>query len=96
VAGGALDGHWDLRRTGGLLPPLAAVHKEITGNRGVTRIGPFPGAPFDVVGLELHYRPPFRGFVDVLEPRRGGYDGRALAFGREFGRFRMTPSPAGA
>ena len=95
MAGGALDGRWDVKRAGGLLPPLAGVRKEISGNHGVTRIGPFPGAPFDVAGLELRYRFPFSGFVDVLEPRPGGYEGRAQAFGRQFGCFRMTPSPEG-
>jgi hypothetical protein len=93
---GSPDGTWDVKRTGGWLPPLVGVRKEISGRRGVTRIGPLPGAPFDVVGLELRYHPPFRGFVDVLEPRPGGYEGRALLRRREFGRFRMTrrASPA--
>jgi hypothetical protein len=69
---------------------MAGVGKEISGLRGVTKVGPLPGARFDVVGRELRYRFPFRGIVDVLEPRDGGFDGRTLVFGREVGRFRIT------
>jgi hypothetical protein len=46
--------------------------------------------PFDVQGLSLHYRAPFRGFVDVLAPDGDGFSGRATFRGREFGRFAMT------
>ena len=48
-----LDGIWDVRRTGGLLPPLLGVRKRIAGGRGATTVGPAPGVPFDVVGAEL-------------------------------------------
>jgi ferritin-like metal-binding protein YciE len=85
-----LDGVWDVRRTGGLLPPLAGVHKRIHGSRGETRVRGVAGAPFDVVGLELHYRRPFAGFVDVLSPDGDGFSGRATFRGREFGRFQLT------
>lgn len=92
-----LDGTWDVRRTGGLLPPLYAVRKRIHGTRGQTRIGDVAGVPFDVVGHELHYRAPFTGFVDVLTPDgAGGYRGRATFRGREFGRFELTPIRGGA
>jgi ferritin-like metal-binding protein YciE len=84
-----LDGTWNVRRTGGLLPPLTGVRKRIHGASGETRIGPLPGAPFDVVGLELRYRAPFTGFVDVLEPRGAAYRGRATFQGQVFGRFAM-------
>jgi hypothetical protein len=84
-----LNGAWEVERTGGLLPPLVGVRKHISGMSGQTAIGAFPGAPFDVVGLELRYRRPFRGFVDVLEPEGDGFSGRATFRGREFGRFRM-------
>jgi hypothetical protein len=88
---GELDGMWNVYRTGGLLPPLYGVHKRIDGSRGSTRVGPFFGMPFDVVGLELRYRAPLAGFVDVLEPRGdGSYDGRATLRGRTFGTFRLT------
>jgi hypothetical protein len=86
----ALDGVWDLKRLSGLLPPLAGVRKEISGARGVTKVGPLPGVPFDVVGLSLRYGPPFRGFVDELEPDGDGFLGRATFRGREFGRFALT------
>ena len=87
---GELDGTWSVYRTGGLLPPLYGVHKQIAGESGTTRIGPVFGLPFDVAGLELHYRRPFGGFVDVLAPRGDGtYDGRATFRGREFGTFRL-------
>ena len=84
-----LDGEWTLEREGGALPPLVGVHKRIRDGRGWTAIGPLPGVPFDVRGLELHYRAPFTAFVDVLEPDGAGFRGRATAFGREYGRFRM-------
>ena len=85
-----LDGLWDVRRVRGFLPPMAGVHKEISGAKGVTKVGPFPGVPFDVVGLSLRYRAPFRGFVDELEPQGDGFAGRATFRGRAFGRFAMT------
>jgi hypothetical protein len=44
------------------------VRKRIGGASGETALGPLPGVPFDVVGLSLRYRAPFRGFVDELEP----------------------------
>jgi hypothetical protein len=84
-----LDGEWNVRRLGGLLPPLMGVRKHIHGARGETRVGPLPGAAFDVVGLELRYRAPFGGFVDVLEPDGDGYLGRAMFRGLEFGRFAL-------
>jgi hypothetical protein len=90
---GELDGTWNVYRTGGLLPPLYGVHKRIAGGSGSTRIGPLVGVPFDVVGLELRYRAPFAGFVDVLTPREdGSYSGRATFRGRTFGSFRLTRS----
>jgi hypothetical protein len=88
-----LDGTWNVYRTGGWLPPLIGVRKRITGTHGVTAIGPLPGAPFDVVGLELHYRAPFGGFVDVLSPAGDGeFSGRATFRGRQFGTFRLSRS----
>jgi hypothetical protein len=84
-----LDGVWKVERTGGALPPLVAVRKEIDGTRGVTRVGPLPGVPFEVEGLRLHYRSPLSAFVDELEPVRDGFRGRATFRGREFGRFVM-------
>jgi ferritin-like metal-binding protein YciE len=91
-----LDGVWEVRRTGGLLPPLVGVRKRIEGSRGETRIGDVAGAPFDVVGLELHYRPPFGAFVDILEPAGDTWHGRATFLGRELGRFEMRRSRGGA
>lgn len=86
-----LEGEWNVERTGGLLPPLAGVRKRIRGGRGETAVGPFPGMPFAVVGLELRYRRPFGAFVDVLEPAgEETYAGRATFRGRTFGTFRLT------
>jgi hypothetical protein len=85
-----LDGVWDVKRLSGLLPPLVGVRKEISGKEGKTKAGPFPGVPFDVVGLSLRYRAPFRGFIDELEPDGDGFLGRATFRGREFGRFALT------
>jgi hypothetical protein len=84
-----LDGVWNVKRVGGLLPPMVGIHKRIRGGSGETKLGPLPGAPFDVVGLSLRYRAPFKGFVDELEPRNDGYVGRATFRGREFGRFAL-------
>jgi ferritin-like metal-binding protein YciE len=91
-----LDGMWEVRRTGGLLPPLLGVRKRISGSRGETRVGAVAGVPFDVRGLELHYRAPFTGFVDVLAPQGDGFTGRATFLGREFGRFEMSPIRGGS
>jgi hypothetical protein len=88
VAG--LDGVWRVERAGGLLPPLIGVQKVIAGGRGRTSLGRLPGVPFEVVGLTLRYRPPFGGFVDVLEPQGEGFFGRATYRGREFGTFRLS------
>jgi hypothetical protein len=87
VAG--LEGEWDVERLGGMLPPLRGVRKRIEGDRGWTAVGPLPGVPFDVRGLELRYRFPFSAFVDVLEPDGAGFRGRGTAFGREYGTFRL-------
>jgi hypothetical protein len=67
----ALDGDWNVRRTGGLLPPLVGVRKRIRGSRGWTTLGRLPGAPFDVFGTSLRYRRPFSGFADELESDAG-------------------------
>ena len=88
-----LDGVWNVKRRSGLLPPLVGVEKRIHGTSGETKIGPLPGAPFDVRGLSLHYRAPFSGFVDELEPDGDGFRGRATFRGRAFGRFALTRKP---
>ena len=90
-----LDGTWRVRRTGGLLPPLSGVEKRISGNRGETRVRGVAGVPFDVAGLELRYRAPFGGFVDVLTPAGDGFRGRATLLGRTFGHFELIASPGG-
>jgi hypothetical protein len=86
---GELDGVWDVKRLSGALPPLVGVRKEISGTSGTTKLGPLPGAPFDVVGLSLRYRAPFRGFVDELDGPGEIVAGRATFRGREFGKFEM-------
>jgi ferritin-like metal-binding protein YciE len=90
-----LDGIWEVRRTGGLLPPMAGVRKEIAGTAGTTRVAGVVGVPFDVVGLELHYRAPLTGLVDVLMPDAPGFQGRATYRGHEFGRFALLPIRGG-
>jgi ferritin-like metal-binding protein YciE len=91
-----LDGVWEVRRTGGLLPPLYGVRKEIHGTHGDTLLpGGAIGVPFDVVDLELHYRAPFSDFVDRLIPYDGGFLGHVTFRGRTFGRFAMTPIRGG-
>jgi ferritin-like metal-binding protein YciE len=72
-----------------LLPPLVGMRKRIGGTRGVTLLGP-TRMSFDVRGNELHYRRPFQGFVDVLEPSgEDVFHGRATFMGREFGTFAL-------
>jgi hypothetical protein len=78
------------------LPPLYGCVKRITGGRGTTEFRYVPGMPFDVRGLELHYRGPFAPLVDKLERREGEYFGRATLFGREFGQFRMRRMDMGS
>jgi hypothetical protein len=90
-----LDGVWNVERRGGLLPPLVGVEKRIEGSRGQTRVGSLVGVPFDVDGLSLRYRAPFRGFVDELEPDGDGYRGRATFRGRQFGRFALRRKQGG-
>ncbi|TML59935.1 MAG: DUF892 family protein [Actinobacteria bacterium] len=85
-----LDGVWEVERTGGALPPLVGCRKRIGGSRGTTVFGALPGMPFDVRGNELHYRAPFAGFVDVVEPDGPDrYRGRATFRGYSFGEFAM-------
>lgn len=83
-----LEGVWQVERAGGALPPMMGVRKRIQGLHGETLAGRVR-MPFDVRGNELHYRAPFVGLVDVLEPAGGAFDGRARWFGVEFGRFRL-------
>jgi hypothetical protein len=90
---GELDGVWNVRRLGGLLPPMVGVRKVISSARGETRVGPLPGVPFDVVGLSLRYRAAFRGFVDHLERDGDRYLGRATFRGHAFGRFVLERRP---
>jgi ferritin-like metal-binding protein YciE len=83
-----LDGVWAVDRVAGALPPLPGCVKRIHGARGITQFPRLPGMPFEVRGLELHYRP-FGMLVDKLEPQGGGYLGRATMLGREIGQFRL-------
>ena len=84
-----LAGVWNVHRSGGFLPPLAGMRKRISGTRGVTLVGP-ARMGFEVRGNELHYRRPFQGFVDVLEPSRDDlFHGRATFMGREYGTFEL-------
>jgi ferritin-like metal-binding protein YciE len=86
---GELDGVWKVERVGGALPPLHGCVKRIHGRHGTTEFTHIPGMPFEVRGLELHYRPPFNVLVDRLEPSDGGFFGHALLAGKEYGQFRM-------
>ena len=84
----ALDGSWDVRRTGGFLPPMVGVHKQIRGNRGETKLGPLR-FPFVVDGLTLRYTGLLHGLEDRLEPAGTGFLGRACLHGVEVGRFEL-------
>jgi ferritin-like metal-binding protein YciE len=90
-----LDGVWEVHRTGGLLPPLGGMRKRIGGTRGRTIFGPIRMS-FEVRGNELHYRRPFEGFVDVLEPAGDGlFHGRATFHGRAFATFDLRRTDMG-
>src|ERR687888_614648 len=86
---GELDGVWKVERVGGALPPLHGCVKRIYGRHGTTEFTHIPGMPFEVRGLELHYRPPFNVLVDRLEPSDGGFFGHALLAGKGYGQFRV-------
>jgi hypothetical protein len=78
-----LDGEWSVR-------PLPGVRKRIAGDSGRTIVAGVVRFRFDVRGLELHYRAPLRGLVDVLEPEGDGFRGRATVFGRTVGTFHLV------
>jgi ferritin-like metal-binding protein YciE len=84
-----LDGVWAVDRVSGALPPLSGCVKRINGTSGTTEFPRFPGMPFEVRGLELHYRAPFTMLVDRLEAQGAGYLGHATLAGRELGQFRL-------
>jgi ferritin-like metal-binding protein YciE len=91
-----LDGVWRVERRSGALPPLPGVVKRIHGTRGRTIFPGLPPMPFEVQGLSLHYKPPFVGLVDLLEPDDDdGFRGRATVGGRTFGTFAMRRQPMG-
>jgi hypothetical protein len=83
-----LDGVWDVRRTGGALPPMRGlVRKRIENGRGRTIAAGVP-LPFVVEGLSLRY--PF-GIVDELAPDGpDAFVGTTRLFGRKIGTFRLT------
>jgi hypothetical protein len=85
-----LDGRWNVRRTGGALPPMRGiVRKEIEGGRGWT-IARGVRVPFTVDGLTLRYRYAL-GLVDELVPDGPqAYNGRTKLFGRTVGTFALT------
>lgn len=87
---GELDGLWEVQRVGGALPPLVGVRKRIAGHTGWTEVGRVH-MPFRVEGRRLHYRGPLP-LVDELEPDAGGFSGRAMLAGREYGRFVLRPA----
>ncbi len=94
-----LDGRWDLRRTGGLLPPLRLLHKRIDGEHGATHLAGPVRVPFDVREgdggrAELVY--PFGLLRDQLVPDGdGGWTGEARLLGFRVGRFRMRRENGG-
>jgi hypothetical protein len=88
-----LDGRWNVRRIGGLLPPMIGVGKTIEGDHGHTTLGPVR-VPFRVEGHTLRYTGPLSAFEDRLEPAGTGFQGRSYLGGMELGRFELRrPSP---
>jgi hypothetical protein len=84
----ALDGRWNVRRTGGFLPPMLGVGKTIGGSRGHTTLGPLR-IPFRVSGLTLHYTGLLHGLEDRLEADAAGFSGRSFLYGVELGSFEL-------
>jgi hypothetical protein len=88
-----LEGRWDLRRTGWLLPPLRLLHKRISGEHGATCLTGAVRVPFDVRdredgGAELVY--PLGLLRDRVVPDgEGGWSGESRLLGVRIGRFRM-------
>jgi len=64
---GELDGVWDVRRTGGLLPPMTGVSKRIVGTHGTTRVGSAVGS----IGDRFFRRQTRRRHVVTLGPLLG-------------------------
>jgi hypothetical protein len=92
---GELEGRWRVVRLSGALPPMVAVHKEIHGERGETRVGPLPGLPYRIEEREdclaLVYCPPFSLLADeVRKESEDSWLGEATLGGSVFGQFRMT------
>lgn len=90
---GELDGRWDLRRTGGLLPPLRMLHKRVEGDHGATHLTGAVRVPFEVRAgdggrAELVY--PLGLLRDQLVPDgQGGWEGESRLLGFRIGTFRM-------
>ena len=90
------DGLWRVERTGGLLPPMIGVRKDVRGGRGETRFGLLPLRwPFrleDRAGhVALIYDPPFSLWVDEIRPEKTDvWIGTATLAGRPVGRFRLV------
>jgi ferritin-like metal-binding protein YciE len=89
-----LEGEWKVERVGGLLPSMVGIRKRIRGDRGETRVGPFPIWPFRSEQKEgrvaLVYRRPFSILVDELRPEPdGSWLGRSTLLGLDLGEFRM-------
>jgi hypothetical protein len=91
------DGDYALRRTGGLLPPLTGVTKQVAGARGATVVLGRLRLPFTLEQRADHVLLRYRGPLGVLRDRlRPASDGRwvgeATVLGRRYGRFTMAPA----
>lgn len=74
---------------------MPGASKEIRGERGKTRFGPFSSLPFRIEKREdciaLVYSSPFSILIDELTAGSGGsWVGRAMLGGYELGWFRMV------
>jgi hypothetical protein len=89
------DGDYALRRTGGLLPPLRGIGKQVAGARGATVVLGRLRLPFTLEERADHVLLRYRGPLGLLRDRlrpvgEGRWAGEATVLGLRYGRFTMT------
>ena len=90
----AFEGDWDVFRTGGLLPPMWGVWKEVRSGQGQTHFGRLFSLGFRLEQRDDHvaliYSPPREYVVDRLRLENPDFiDGVGTMYGRDYCRFVM-------